>query len=148
MVWPFTARSWETHDRDIRMSPFSIFPITQALMVYISACTTVMWSPRMKLCPLLDPIYTPQHQQFYWSWTHPYTRPGPLLTVLNPFWHSHFSVNLTMTCGMHMSVSPCSHPLKDGFMSHIPKLSSTTHQPQRVRQKIRNMCVKTADMDL
>jgi hypothetical protein len=34
--------------------------IIQALMVYISAWNTVVWSPRLKLCPLLQPhLYTP-----------------------------------------------------------------------------------------
>ena len=53
------------------------------------------WSPRLKLCPLLSPICTPQHQCLHWSWTHPNETTPPLLSGLNPFCHSHLSGSLT-----------------------------------------------------
>jgi hypothetical protein len=56
----------------------------------------VAWSPRLKLCPLLSSICSPQHQCLHWSWTHPNQTTPPLLSGLNPFCHSHLSGNLTV----------------------------------------------------
>ena len=58
----------------------------------------LLWCGTQELSytPFLGPTYTPQHQGFYWSWNHQYTRPGPLLSGLNPFCYSHLSSNLTM----------------------------------------------------
>jgi hypothetical protein len=72
-------------------SPFFAFSIIQGLLAYISAWNTLVGSPRLKLCLLLEP----QYQCLNWSWTHLCTRPGPLCClVVTPFSHSHLSGNL------------------------------------------------------
>jgi hypothetical protein len=46
----------------------SIFSIILALTAFISAWNTVVWSPKLKICPLLEhQIYTPAPVS-YWSW--------------------------------------------------------------------------------
>jgi hypothetical protein len=47
-----------------------------ALMAYIAAWNTMLWSPWLQLCPFLSPIFTLQHQYLHWFWTHLYTRSG------------------------------------------------------------------------
>jgi len=56
----------------------------------------VAWSARLKVCPLLSPTCSPQHQCLHWSWTQPNQTAAPLLSGLNPFCHSHLSDNLTV----------------------------------------------------
>ena len=76
---------------------YSVFRIIQALMAHISAWNTVVWSPWLKLCPLLEPhlylwaavpllVLDPSAYQ---------TRPC-LLSRFNPFCHLRFSGNLTV----------------------------------------------------
>jgi len=53
----------------------------------------VVWNPRLKLCPFSSPIYTPQHQCLHQSWTHKYTRPGPLSFLFS--FQQHVCCNIT-----------------------------------------------------
>ena len=76
---------------------FSVFSIMQTLMAYISAWYIVVWSPRLKLCPLLKPhLYTPAPVPFLVLFPSVYQTRLPFLSGLNLFCHSHLSTNLTV----------------------------------------------------
>jgi hypothetical protein len=56
-----------------------------------------MWSPRLKLCPLLKPdLYTPAPVPLLVLYPPVYQIRPPLLSGLNLFCHSHLSGNLTV----------------------------------------------------
>ena len=61
---------WKEYKCSNLCSPFSVFSILHALMAYILAWNTMVWSPTIIVVP---PSWasstTPQHQGLFWSWT-------------------------------------------------------------------------------
>jgi hypothetical protein len=55
---------------------------------HISVWNTVVWSPRLKLCPFLESHLYTQHHRPHWFWTCLYSRPGLFIVWFNLFCHS------------------------------------------------------------
>ena len=108
---------------------YSVFSIIESWLAYIAAWNTVVWSPWLQLCPLLEPhiylwapvpllVLDPSLYQ---------TRPC-LLSQLNPFCHLHFSGNLTMN-GLwyaYLRSILLDHICRLGLCSHIPRFFGVT----------------------
>ena len=111
----------------LHVQPFSVFSITHSVMAYVLAWNAVVWIPRLKLCPLLEPhFYTPLPVLLVSDPSVYQTMPA-VTSALNLTCHLHLSRNLTVNglwnaCLGNHPVSPCMY---DGFMLLVPRLSST-----------------------